>query len=37
MRKNVALCLTVEYMDIMVCQVDDFYPVAGSINDYRGG
>lgn len=36
-RQNVALGLTVHYVDIVVGQVDNPHPAARGINDYRGG
>ncbi len=36
-RQNVALGLLIQHVDIMVSKVDDPYPAAGRINDYRGG
>ncbi len=37
MRQDVALRLHVQRVNIVVGQVDDPHPVAGRINDYRGG
>ncbi|EMV6293870.1 hypothetical protein AAC895_003153 [Escherichia coli] len=36
-RQNVALGLLIQHVDIVVSQVNDPHPVAGGINDYRGG
>ncbi len=36
-RQDVALGLRIKHIDIMVSKVDDPYPAAGRINDYRGG
>lgn len=36
-RQNVALGLLIQHVDIVVSQVDDPHPIAGRINDYRGG
>lgn len=37
MRQNISLRLHVQRVDIVVGQVDNANPVAGGINDYRGG
>ena len=37
MRQNVALGLLIQHVDIVVGQVENPHPVAGRINDYRGG
>ncbi len=36
-RQDVALGLLIQHIDIVVCQVDNSYPVAGRINYHRGG
>ncbi|EIV2267284.1 TPA: hypothetical protein MAF88_003207 [Klebsiella pneumoniae] len=36
-RQNVALGLLIQHVNIVVGQVDNANPVAGRINDYRGG
>ena len=36
-RQDVALSLRIKHIDIMVSKVDDPYPAAGRINDYRAG